>query len=397
MTRPSWLSWILAEPRVTDVPPRRWWDYALVAALVATITIEAIARDDLVFPWFSVPIVMVLATLLLWRRTHSLPVFLVTVGAFILMDVAATLRDEPPVEIYSMALILALMYAVARWASGPEVFIGVGAALTLWVAVGVLDYSGVGDLIGSLIVMLLPFEAGGLVRYQKSARLQAVERAKVEERAELARELHDTVAHRVSAIAIQAQVGRMLAENSATGGDNDKLNDALVTIEEEASRTLAEMRHMVGSLREPSPGVQMSPQQGLDDIPTLATAGTWPGIEVRVDLEPGLDVDAITGASLYRIAQESVTNAARHARAATRVDVTVSRIEHHIELVVTDDGTPGATREGNGFGLLGLEERAERLGGTFRAGSTASGWQVVATLPDTHTSEGSPLTPAASP
>ncbi len=376
------LRWLLAEPKVEHPPARQWWDYALVVVLWFTTALELVLRDDIVLPAMSGPIVLAVATLLLWRRTHPLQCFLVAVAMFVFMDVVARLQGEPPVEIYSMVFILVMMYSLARWGSGSEVLIGVAAAVALWAITSFLDFTGFGDLVGGLIVMLIPFEAGGLIRYQKRSRLQAIDQAKTEERAQLARELHDTVAHRVSAIAIQAQVGRMLAKQNPSNGWNDKLNDALAMIEEEASRTLSEMRHMVGSLRDNEPDVEMRPQLGFGDIPALGADGVWPGIDVQVSIEDRLAVDAITGAALYRIAQESVTNAAKHADGATRVDVAISRQSDTVTLVVSDDGAattqPATVR---GFGLLGMAERAERLNGTFKAGPTTSGWQVTATLP----------------
>ena len=192
----------------------------------------------------------------------------------------------------------------------------------------------------------------------------------------MARELHDTVAHHVSAIAIQAQAGRTAASRP------DAAVDALGAIEEEASRTLAEMRAMVGALRQ-GEEPELAPQRGVADIHRLARgAGEGP----RVDVELAGDLDGLrpsVDAALYRLAQESITNAVRHARHATRIDVRVTGDNDDVRLTVRDDGDgPSGADWSLGYGLVGMTERAMLLGGTLEAGPGADGgWTVNALLP----------------
>ncbi len=192
----------------------------------------------------------------------------------------------------------------------------------------------------------------------------------------LARDLHDTVAHHVSAIAVQAQAGGVVA-----GLQPGRAVEVLAAIESEASRTLAEMRAMVRVLREEE-AVDWSPQRGVADLLALARAGTTPTVEVSLDGSlPRLarPVDS----AVYRLAQESLTNAVRHARGATRVTIDVRREGDAVRLQVSDDGRPGPgpTPE-PGFGLLGMTERAQLLGGRLSAGpGPAGGWMVEAVLP----------------
>jgi signal transduction histidine kinase len=198
---------------------------------------------------------------------------------------------------------------------------------------------------------------------------------KVREREQLARELHDTVAHHVSAIAVQAQAGRAGAAASPQAA-----LDALAVIEREASRTLAEMRAMVGALR--YTGADLAPQRGVADLHELALR-----VPQRLDVEIDDHLGALSPAvdsAIYRIAQEAVTNAGRHARGATRITVRVASSPTHVTLTVADDGAGGAydPTMSRGFGLLGMAERAHLLGGSFSAGpSTPRGWAVVAELP----------------
>lgn len=138
---------------------------------------------------------------------------------------------------------------------------------------------------------------------------------------------------------------------------------------------------MVRVLREED-AVSWSPQRGIADLPTLARADAVPAVEVTLDatltrLAPPVD------AAIYRIAQESLTNAVRHGRSASRIDIAVCRVGEFVTLRVTDDGRtdPSAAPE-PGFGLLGMAERVQLLGGSFSAGpAPEGGWVVEAALP----------------
>jgi signal transduction histidine kinase len=153
-------------------------------------------------------------------------------------------------------------------------------------------------------------------------------------------------------------------------------------IEQEASRTLAEMRIMVGGLRDNGSPV-LVPQPGVADLERLArSVGEGPRVELQLsgDLD---DLNSSIGTAIYRIAQESVTNAVRHARHATRIDVRVAGDADCIRLTVSDNGDAGSTvRNPLGYGLIGMSERAMLLGGFLEAGPGPDrGWTVEATLP----------------
>ncbi len=184
----------------------------------------------------------------------------------------------------------------------------------------------------------------------------------------------------MSAIAIQAQAGQFLA----TSQDLDGAAAALDVIETEASRTLAEMRSMVGTLRRGQGTPQLSVQHGVADIEALATADGAPGLCVDVELDGNLDdLRPSVQAALYRVAQESITNALRHARHATQVHVQVAGETKTVRLSVSDDGERGQLSAGStGYGLVGMAERVTLLGGTFHAGPRPErGWIVEATIP----------------
>jgi signal transduction histidine kinase len=202
--------------------------------------------------------------------------------------------------------------------------------------------------------------------------------ARLSERQRIARELHDSVAHHGSGIAIQAKAAQAVAATDPAAAAR-----AMATVEAQASRTLTEMRAMVGALREddePGPVAQ----RGVDDIVRLAGAG-YAGPRVQVDLAGDLDaLNRSTEAGLFRIAQESITNARRHARNASRIAVRIVSAGDEVELTIADDGDPipASTHTGVGYGLAGMSERAALLGGTFEAGpGPRRGWITRAVLP----------------
>lgn len=190
--------------------------------------------------------------------------------------------------------------------------------------------------------------------------------------------MHDTVAHHVSAIAIQAQAGRVLATTQP-----DRVLDVFGVIEEAASRTLDEMRTMVGALRDGESPAALAPQPTVRDIEQFAKRD-GSGARVEVELTGSLDdLSPSLAATLYRIAQEAVTNATRHARHATRIDVHIRGDDRCVRLTVADNGERvTAGRNPSGFGLAGMSERAAQFGGTLEAGPNGSGgWIVQAVLP----------------
>ena len=293
----------------------------LVAVLVPVGVFEGIFRADLA--WRPAAIVLAVAPVftLLWRRTHPLVVFAVAFGAQTVADVATLFGADDSAVLYTTAYVLLLPYSLFRWGSGREAAIGLAI-----IVVGILFTESVNESVNStgveaaiaILFFLFTAALGASIRYRANSRLREVDQAKLLEREQLARELHDTVAHHVSAIAIQAQAGRTLAASSPNAAV-----DALEVIEEEASRTLAEMRTMVGALRQ-GEEPNLAPQRGVADIERFAhSAEDRP----RVDVELSGDLDGLppsVEAAIYRLAQESITNAIRHARHATRINVCVA-------------------------------------------------------------------------
>jgi len=374
----------LAQPRVPDPPARVWRDWALIGLLVPAAIVEAVLRDDVVWRPFALVVAVSLIVALLWRRTYPLVVVAATFGAMTVATVAAVITGSGEFGLYTSVFVALLPYALFRWASGRDAALGmtiiVVAAVTNSVTAALIGSTTsviLEPLIGSALFLVLPAALGALVRYETYARINEIDKAKLLEREQLARELHDSVAHHVSAIVIQAQAGRTVAETHP-----DAAADALVVIEEEASRTLSEMRLMVGALREDQ-RAELGPQRGVADIERLArNAGDVPSVDVDLsgDLE---NLPASVDTAIYRLAQESITNAMRHARDAKRVQVSVTGGDTDVRLTVTDDGSASsAGRSTSGYGIVGMKERATLLGGTLEAGpGPKRGWMVAAVIP----------------
>ncbi len=370
---------LLAEPRAPDPPTRVWRDWVLVGVLVPTAILEGILREDLVWRPVALVLGVGLVFTLLWRRTHPLVAVAVASGAMAAVDVATLFDTGESVELFTMAYVLLLPYSLFRWGSGREAAIGAAIFFVLPFLDAAGSSTDLAEAVGGTVFLLFPAALGASIRYRASSRLREIDQVKLREREQLARELHDTVAHHVSAIAIQAQAGRTVAPSRP-----DAALDALEVIEEAASRTLAEMRSMVRALRD-GEEPDLAPQRGLSDLERLAqSAGDGPSVQVELtgDLE---DLRPSVRATIYRLAQESITNARRHARRATRVVVQVDGADDWVRLTVRDDGDANpAGIPSSGYGLVGMAERAKLLGGTFEAGPGPDrGWTISAVLPKT--------------
>ena len=368
---------VLDEPRAPSPPARVWRDWVLLAVVVVGAVLEVALREDLPLPWLSLLVTVGLAPTLLWRRTHPFAVVAVAFGVSAVVDFGLIVTDQPALDMYTVIYFLVLPYALFRWASGREVLAGLSIILVAATTGFFLSWTGVGDLVGGSAVLMTAMALGVTARSQHDHRRRHIEQVKAEERVGLARELHDTVAHHVSAIAIQAQAGRALAASRPAASV-----EALEVIEAEASRTLAEMRAMVRVLRNQEPP-DYAPQPGVADLERLAGAGaTGPRVEVKSSGDLAT-LEAAVDAAVFRIAQEAVTNALRHARNATLVEVCVDGGPSSVRVSVRDDGDPGQGRATeSGFGIIGMVERATLLGGTCSAGPDRDrGWLVEATLP----------------
>jgi signal transduction histidine kinase len=293
---------------------------------------------------------------------------------FATLTVFALVTGES-LQLYTGAFPLLIVYSITRWGSGRA---GLGGLAIVVASVAISEFRGLpltAEAIGGLGVGLSTLGLGLVFRFRASARARELEQVKLLEREGLARDLHDTVAHHVSAIVIRAQAG--LATSAA---NVDAATDALRVIEAEASSTLAEMRSMVRLLRRDT-DIELEPIPRLADIERLA--GKQPdGAKVDVRLVGRADdIPPTVAAAVYRLAQESITNVRKHARDVKHVEVLVDCDNSRVLLRVTDDGVAQPSGMA-GYGIRGMVERAALLGGTCEAGPCApGGWAVTVVLP----------------
>lgn len=369
------------EPRPANPPDTGPRDWALVAAFLCWSVAEAVLREGMAPRPLLVVAALAAVAPLPWRRAHPLVAAAVAFGLLTVIDIVRILTGSQGALPSSVSATLVLTYSLFRWGSGREAAGGLGMILVWLPITFVADSTGLADSVAAYAFFLFAAALGAAVRYRARIRIRDIDEARAREREQLARELHDTVAHHVSGIAIQAQAGRAVAASHP-----ERAIEALATIEDAATRTLTELRAIVGVLRAPQ-DTEFAPQPGVAEVEQLATDGrTRPCVEVTLSGE--LDnLSPAVGAAIYRLAQESITNARRHARHATHVAVAVTGDDDQVRLTVDDDGSIGvASRAPAGYGLIGMHERATLLGGTFHAGPIAHrGWRVEANLPRTGT------------
>jgi signal transduction histidine kinase len=225
------------------------------------------------------------------------------------------------------------------------------------------------------------FEEGDAAK-ERAAQLEREreEQARIvvaEERARIARELHDVVGHSVSVMTVQASGVRRLLRD-----DQEREREALLTVERTGREALAEMRRMVGVLRRPEEAPALAPQPSLEHVDRLVEQAREAGLPVDLRIEgDAVELPAGVDLTAYRLVQEGLTNALKHAR-ATRAEVLVNYGEGQIEVVVSDDGKGIGNGDGGGHGLVGMRERVTVYGGELDAGpQPGGGYRLRAKLP----------------
>ncbi|HEV7677015.1 MAG TPA: sensor histidine kinase [Candidatus Dormibacteraeota bacterium] len=265
-------------------------------------------------------------------------------------------------------VIFIVLFAVGRSGAMPNLFM-----LTVLVA----GSWALGDNIGTRRAYLATLEerAARLEREQQ----ESSERAVLDERSRIARELHDVVAHHVSAIAVQAGAAEEIAEQ-----DPRRAREVLGTIQSTSRQALAEMRALVGVLRD-EPGEQsLAPQPGLAQLDRLVAQTRAAGLAVQVHVEgDARPLPEALDLSAFRVVQEALTNTLKHAGAAS-AEVIVRYGDADLELIVSDDGSGngGPPDAGAGRGLVGMRERVALFHGRLDVGrAPGGGFRVHARLP----------------
>ena len=371
---------------------RKYWFDLLIAALAAAAMVEVIVTSGSTQAtrWFGIPAIAILVLPIFARRRFPFggPVAYFVLAAAISLIDWQLIPDRESFFVVGLAVAFLLGNLRNAWQAGIGLVVIVSSLAFL-----VLQIPGhtTGELVFIPIDFMVAWVAGFALR-ERSEQAEAAEtRAAVaererdaaariavaEERARIARELHDIVAHAVSVMVLQVGAVRHKLPDSL---DEDR--DALEGVERAGRTALAEMRRLLGAMRRDGDEAELLPQPGLDGLDSLRKEISRAGlpVEVHVDGEPfplprGIDLSA------YRIVQEGLTNALKHSR-ATKADVTVRYRPGELQLEVRDNGVGSSTSDGLGHGLVGIRERVKIFGGEMTAGSAnGSGFVLNTRLP----------------
>ncbi|MGI8449692.1 MAG: sensor histidine kinase [Streptosporangiaceae bacterium] len=374
--------WLRRHPRLVD------------GVLAAGLGIPALASAVAAGDYGLVPVTLALVIPLVFRRDHPVAAFAiaVAVGALqVLLDVHVNMIDAVivillytlaaycPRRVSAAGLAICLIgsaAAVARWAPP---YLG----LSHWIMLGLVTFAG-----SSLIAWVL----GDSVRYRRgyyasledrAARLERERDAQAQiaaaaERARIARELHDVIAHNVSVMVVQADGASYALDSSP-----ERARQALGAIASTGRQALAEMRRMLGVLRSDDDTTGVVPLPGIEQLGELLEQTRASGLAVSFTVlgVPGPLPGGLALAA-YRIIQESLTNTRKHGGPQASAQVLLRYCEDVLMLQITDDGQGVTEADGAGHGLTGMRERVALYNGTLRAGPRpGGGYQVTARLP----------------
>jgi signal transduction histidine kinase len=369
-------------------------DLALALVLAVTSVLPILVKDD---PSWGHPEALAVALAVLstvpiaWRASRPL-----AVAAIILFANGGCVYAAAPhsAALQPFVALTLAFYSVGSRLEGPRSLwaplVLALAAVPLFVA-AVVHGQSAGNAIPNYVWLIATWAVGRTVRgwRHQTVALEAANREMEEqrelrtqaavtvERGRIARELHDVIAHNVSMIVVQAGAAARVLKS-----DEPHVRDALAAIEATGRETVDEMRRLLGVLRRAEDGLALAPQPGLRDLESLVAHVREAGLPVElcfegepIALPPGIDLSA------YRIVQEALTNALKHAGGA-RAEVTVRYETSAVELEIRDDGNGAGDGGGTGHGLIGMRERVALWGGRLDAGRPeGGGWAVHARLP----------------
>jgi signal transduction histidine kinase len=379
--------------RIRDVAREYWFELLIAVMAIAGMLELVVGRNSPGAPsttlWFTIPAVGVLVAPLFLRRRFPFA----GPAAYFVLAAALSYIDALLVPFIGSLGVVGLAAAfMLGWYVRNSLQTVLGLVLTLGSLVIIVYKIPGAQTVGDFIFLPLRFAVAWVAGYAVRVRSEQAEAAEVratraerdreaaarvavaEERSRIARELHDIVAHAVSVMVLQVGAVRhklppALAEAS----------DALKSVERTGRTALAEMRQLLAAMRPDGDEAEFTPQPGLDGLDSLLKDIDRAGLPVRLhaDGDP-FPLPRAVDLSAYRIIQEGLTNALKHAQ-ASHADVIVRYGSDELQIEIRDDGRGAATTDGLGHGLVGVRERIKIYGGEMSAGTATEGGFVLST------------------
>nr|WP_230421262.1 histidine kinase [Actinomadura soli] len=345
-----WMVLVAAVANAAAVSGRRFVAWTIAAASLSALTTLLLAMEP--------------------GAGASAPSLFAEIGALLILVVRAAWKmPRRRLVLLAPLLAVAILSTPLRWSALAAVLFTAPLGITVAVAAGI----------------------GLYLRAMDARRARSLAAARRDERLELARDLHDFVAHHVTGIVVQAQAARFAARSGAAPPGPDELDGMFGGIEKAGTEALTSMRRMVGLLRDAqnvdasdgdARGAVRRPVGDLARLQELVAGFAHPPAALTIAPDLGT-LPPEVAASAHRVVQEALTNVRKHAADAASVRVTLARAGGEVEVAVRDDGRGRGRRlPSGGFGLTGLAERVGALGGRLYAGPRPEGgWEVVAVLP----------------
>jgi signal transduction histidine kinase len=377
--------------RLMTFARKHGFDLLIVVAALASALEVAFRNDPVQAPrsseWFTVPAAAIMVLPLLGRRRWPF-----AAPASLWLLAAALSFADGRLVVFSTGAVIAglaasfLLGSLPNSAQGRE-----GLAIVLGAA-AIVVYNdpnhSAGDYVFVPGLFAIAWVAGFALREREAQAEAAEERASqaerereaaarvavAEERARIARELHDVVAHAVSVMVLHVGAVR---HNLPESMDEDR--DALSGVEDTGRTALAEMRRLLGAMRREGDEVELAPQPGLESLDPLLDAFRRAGLPVKLEVDGDpVPLPRALDLSAYRIVQEGLTNALKHAQ-ASHADVLVHYAPDELHIDVRDDGLGSSQSDGLGHGLVGVRERVKIYGGEMTAGAADGGGFLLST------------------
>ena len=371
---------------------RTYWLDLLVLLLALGAMLEVAVRQDAPSAprttlWLVIPAIAILALPVFARRRHPFG----AAAAFWLLAAAFSFVDGRLIPFPAGVFLLgmAASYLLGNLRDTRRAWIGL--AITLGGA-AIVVYNQPTHATSSFVFIPILFGISWLAGFALHSREEQAEAAEAraaqaererevaariavaEERARIARELHDVVAHSVSVMVLQ--VGAVRHKLPDTLADEEEV---LRGVERTGRAALAEMRRLLGAMRRDEDDLELGPQPGLDSLDSLVAQVESAGLPVRLHVEgEPVPLPRAIDLSAYRIVQEGLTNALKHAHAG-HADVTVRYDTGELVIEVLDDGAGGAASDDHGYGLVGVRERVKIYGGEMSTGTAPDGGFVLST------------------